>query len=559
MFVIAGHAFEKGDYRRLTRGFDYKGRLCGVDAGVENKRYLYFPNILAPSVGVCLSSCPAKNCTESYTLPDNVTYPCYRTKTVLNRFCFPKNEDDAAKLEESQTKKQVLAAVGDISDSWEVILGCAFVSLALGFTFMVLVRCMGGILTFLLILGTLAGLIILGIFLYKKYKAIMDDPELSKTSADDAQVLLGLSITAFVVAGIFFIVVVALRNRIRLAVTLVQATCRAIFAMPGLVFQPFVSFIFITLYIAYWVAVLIWLLSAGNVQPTTTTIKGVTIQIKTISWDDTLKGMFWYHLFGLFWTVEFLIAIFHFVIAGSVVCWYFTKPVSGTRDDERRPVRPISTSLWYALRYHLGSLAFGSLIVAIVQMARAILAYINEKQKAAGATNAVTEMFFKCMQCCLACFERCLKFINKNAYIQMAIHGTNFFVSCKNAFFLLLRNSARVVALNLVGALFFLLGKFFIALGSAAVGYMILTQVDIFLPGGDKEITTPVVPTAIILILGWIVGSAFMQVFDMGSDTMLQCFCADTEMNGGNLEYTPDELEKFIEEHKNIAEADNRK
>jgi len=92
-------------------------------------------------------------------------------------------------------------------------------------------------------------------------------------------------------------------------------------------------------------------------------------------------------------------------------------------------------------RFHLGSIAFGSLIIAIVQFIRLVLAYLDRKTKAmqvgwqwlrAGrgfsATAAATvltgvfvpwqdkskiwKVIFKCVACCLWCFEKCLKFIS---------------------------------------------------------------------------------------------------------------------------------------------------
>ena len=54
---------------------------------------------------------------------------------------------------------------------------------------------------------------------------------------------------------------------------------------------------------------------------------------------------------------------------------------------------------------------------------------------------------------------RCMKFINKNAYIQTAIHGYGFCHSARVAFFLILRNILRVAAVGIVSELVLLLGR----------------------------------------------------------------------------------------------------
>jgi hypothetical protein len=57
------------------------------------------------------------------------------------------------------------------------------------------------------------------------------------------------------------------------------------------------------------------------------------------------------------------------------------------------------------------------------------------------------------------CMEKCIKFLNKNAYIQVAIHGYSFCKACRSAFFLILRNILRVAAVNMVSGFVLALGK----------------------------------------------------------------------------------------------------
>ena len=49
-----------------------------------------------------------------------------------------------------------------------------------------------------------------------------------------------------------------------------------------------------------------------------------------------------------------------------------------------------------------------------------------------------------CLQCILACFERFMKFINVNAYIETAIYGYNFCRAAMKAFKLLVRNRTKL-------------------------------------------------------------------------------------------------------------------
>jgi choline transporter-like protein 2/4/5 len=62
-------------------------------------------------------------------------------------------------------------------------------------------------------------------------------------------------------------------------------------------------------------------------------------------------------------------------------------------------------------------MAFGSLIIAVVQFIRAVLMWCQRRLK--GAENKFLVFILGCLQCCFACVERFLKFINKNAYIMV--------------------------------------------------------------------------------------------------------------------------------------------
>ena len=107
--------------------------------------------------------------------------------------------------------------------------------------------------------------------------------------------------------------------------------------------------------------------------------------------------------------------------------------------------------------HHMGTAAFGSLLIAIIQTIRAIISYIQKHGKA--TKNKVVEYIMCCLQCCMWCLEKVMKFMNKNAYIQTAIYGYSFCKAARCAFFLILRNILRVGAVNIVGDFVLLLGK----------------------------------------------------------------------------------------------------
>ena len=105
----------------------------------------------------------------------------------------------------------------------------------------------------------------------------------------------------------------------------------------------------------------------------------------------------------------------------------------------------------------MGTAAFGSLIIAIIKTIRAVIAYLQKHAKA--SKNKILQYLLCVLQCCMWCLEKCMKFLNKNAYIETAIYGFSFCKSARRAFFLLLRNILRVAAVNLVADFVLILGK----------------------------------------------------------------------------------------------------
>lgn len=102
----------------------------------------------------------------------------------------------------------------------------------------------------------------------------------------------------------------------------------------------------------------------------------------------------------------------------------------------------------FFFRYHIGTLAFGSLIITICRLIRVGIEYVDHKLKK--FDNPFVRAILCCCKCFFWCLEKFLKFINRNAYIMCAIHGKNFCASAKDAFMLLMRNILRVFVLDKV-------------------------------------------------------------------------------------------------------------
>lgn len=160
-------------------------------------------------------------------------------------------------------------------------------------------------------------------------------------------------------------------------------------------------------------------------------------------------------------------------------------------------------------RYHLGTVALGSMIILIGQ----IICYIIRSIM----NNRYMRVFNLC--CNISdLIERFLQFLNKNTFIMVAIHGNPFCQSMRDAFNLLMRNIASVYVTNQVTNMQFAIFNIAIATGMGGLTYL-------FLPKDDMPAQFIMYPIFISVIGSSIVAATFFGVYSMAIDTLFLCFC----------------------------------
>uniref|UniRef100_A0A673AC60 Choline transporter-like protein n=1 Tax=Sphaeramia orbicularis TaxID=375764 RepID=A0A673AC60_9TELE len=354
-----------------------------------------------------------------------------------------------------------------------------------------------------------------------------------------------------VVEAILLLTLIFLRTRILIAISLIQESSKAIGYMMSSLLYPLVTFVLVLVCVAYWGATallftlchpfFIFISSSCSFCPqnfTSSSYPGCpSASCIFIKYND--EGLFQRNLFNLqiynavafLWCVNFVIALGQCTLAGAFASYYwaFTKP-----DDI--PMFPVTGSFIRTLRYHVGSLAFGSLILTLVQIVRIILEYIDHKTK--DAQNAVARFILCCLKCCFWCLEKFIKFLNRNAYIMIAIYGKNFCVSAKNAFSLLMRNVIRVVVLDKVTDLLLFFGKLLVVGGVGVLSFFFFSG-RILLPGStfhSETLNYYWMPIITVVFGSYLIAHGFFSVYNMCVDTLFLCFLEDLERNDGSLQ-----------------------
>lgn len=90
--------------------------------------------------------------------------------------------------------------------------------------------------------------------------------------------------------------------------------------------------------------------------------------------------------------------------------------------QEEIPFLPVFSSMRRLLRYSLGSVALGSLVVFPVESVRFILESLRRRLKFADTTYSTQlgRVTSASSQCCLGCIDWTIKSVNRNAYIMVS-------------------------------------------------------------------------------------------------------------------------------------------
>jgi choline transporter-like protein 2/4/5 len=180
-----------------------------------------------------------------------------------------------------------------------------------------------------------------------------------------------------------------------------------------------------------------------------------------------------YHFFGYLWNMAFFRHFTIMVIAGAVGTWYWTPYIDGDKPDV--PMLPVYRSFYRTLRYHVGTIAFGSFIIAVIEFAQAVIEYIKRKYL---EENSCLKCLASYIQCCLECFKRIMEFISRMAYIVTACKGNCFCVAAWQAFNFILDNAGQVAAVSWISIYLMFMGKAVIVLGTGVVCWLIADSSD---------------------------------------------------------------------------------
>ncbi|GBG31583.1 Choline transporter-like protein 2 [Hondaea fermentalgiana] len=361
-------------------------------------------------------------------------------------------------------------------------------------------------------------------------------------------------ILGYIMLGItifFLLLILTMLRKIRLAIGVLKEATKVVAAMPSILFFPVTTIAASLTVCIYAIYVSMLILSSGeitqitvagfqmNVTNTDASSRRLANSTVAVEIGDAIVSefassnlntwLFVYNFFGFLWTNQFIAAVGATTIAGAVSSWYWASEFEKEK-RKKMPKRPVLAALHRTFRFHLGSLAFGAFVIAVVQLIRAALAYLDKQTQSLQKSNKVVKYVMKAVQCCLWCFEKILKFITKHAYIMIALKGSSFCTATRDGFVILLTNLAKIGVATAINNLMLLVAKLVITAGSGVVCWLYVTN----LLTDEDQPSSAIVPVLVAAVLGWYVASSVLSVYALAVDTIMVCFCEDERRNDGS-------------------------
>lgn len=231
-------------------------------------------------------------------------------------------------------------------------------------------------------------------------------------------------------------------------------------------------------------------------------------------------GLIVFLTFAAYWITEWLKNTIHSIVAGIYGSWFFCAgkpggmPTGATRGAARR-----------AFTYSFGSISFGSLVVALINMIRQAVS-IAQQQEAQGG-NMAASIAFCCLGCIIGLIDWAVQFINRYAFIHIALYGKAYIPAAKDTW-TMMKNRGMDALINdcLIGPVL-TMGSTFVAYICALLAYLYL---EFTKPGyNDGGTFTPVV-MAFSFLIGLQVCQIFMTPIGSGVDTIFVAAAWDPDV-----------------------------
>ncbi|XP_072033070.1 choline transporter-like protein 4 [Amphiura filiformis] len=293
--------------------------------------------------------------------------------------------------------EQIANLVDDFHKTWPYLVIGMVIAMLGSFFLLMLLQWIASVIVW----GTIAALI--GIFIWGIYYTF-DKWRCYDIPREDC-------VPSEIQTAIVLLLVFILFTRIRIATALIEEASQALGMMLSTLFWPIIPFTLQLAFISFWAFVAVYLASSGqtkyivvNAPDDSDFENGTFCDIMQWNSNSNFPALCEFETFGLpgytiylqlymvvalYWVTNFIIALGEMTLAGAYASYYWAR-----EKPKDIPMLPVVASLWRSVAFHFGSLAFGSFIIAVIQIIRTLFEYVEEKVQA--KSNPITRFIFCC-------------------------------------------------------------------------------------------------------------------------------------------------------------------
>lgn len=396
MMVLWSLVYGQANMNRLTHAMDYAGRICGIDAEVKDKPYLYvcglseagreglYPRKLDYNSRTCVSSCPSSNTSTipclgrafvypkpsqggvgqngitylqsltfeiSQSVSDQISYP---TELWHGKLCralegAPNGLRNELITGRHAVSAHIAGAVGNIRNGFPILIIVTVLACALGYLFLWGMRKFAGP---LILISLIAGIAVLAVGAFFFLIGIFFSPY-DESSAyyqynfiyrsiygEQARVLTFL--TGVALGALAYLMLQTTRHaylKIDEAVGIIFAATECIFDWGAYItLNPVVPLIsaFVTLTLVFMLVFFYAIAaSVGDIQSRSISVNSHSYEslAKEITYPPMWNLALALYVFGSIWICETVLGMMQMVTSYIVCCWFFT-PIQDVPNDD---------------------------------------------------------------------------------------------------------------------------------------------------------------------------------------------------------------------------------
>ncbi|ERF74822.1 Protein pns1 [Endocarpon pusillum Z07020] len=231
-------------------------------------------------------------------------------------------------------------------------------------------------------------------------------------------------------------------------------------------------------------------------------------------------GLVVFVTFAGYWVTEWIKNTIHTTVAGVYGSWYFCAgkpggmPSGSTRGAFKR-----------ATTYSFGSIAFGSLIVAIINMLRQACSIAQHQSAQDG--NIIGSIMFCCLSCIIGLLDWAVTLFNRYAFSHIALYGKPYIPAAKDTWKMMKDRGIDLLINDCLTGPVLTMGSLFVAYLCTLLSYLYLEFTN---PAyNDGRTFTPVI-MAFAFLIGLQVCQIFLTPIASGIDTLFVAMSWDPEV-----------------------------